>query len=82
MALGASPSEGILTITVNGESVVVPTTFVSQGAANWTTYESYWLANIDLNAGENVIVLTVTGGCGNLDYLEFISASEITAVIS
>ena len=80
MALGASPSENILTLTVNGKEVAVPASFTSVGAANWTTYESFWLANVDLVAGENTIVITVTGGCGNFDYLEFISPVEVTAL--
>lgn len=80
MALGASPSENILTMAVNGKDVAVPSVFTAQGAADWITYERFWLANVDLIQGENVIVLTVTGGCGNFDYLELISPSAITGI--
>ena len=79
-ASGAQTIENILTLTINGEAVTIPTSFTAQGTANWVTYEEYWLANVELVKGENVIVLTVTGGCGNYDYMKLVSTAEVTVV--
>ena len=73
LAFGSSPVTNIFTLKVNGEDVAIPGVFTATKAANWVTYEEYWLANVDLNAGSNKIVLTVTGGCGNYDYMKLVS---------
>ena len=79
LALGGSPVENIFTVTVNGKNVYVPPTFTATGATDWQTYEEYWLANADLAAGQpNKIVLTVTGGCGNFDYLKVLAPRAVT----
>ena len=80
LAFGVQTVENIFTLTVNGEAVTIPTSFTAQGTANWVTYEEYWLANVDLVKGENIIVLTVTGGCGNYDYMKLVSTAEVTVV--
>ena len=68
----------IFTLEVNGETVAIPNTFTAQGTANWVTYEEYLLANVKLVKDENTIVLTVTGGCGNYDYMKLVSTQELS----
>ena len=79
LAFGGKTMSGIFTLTVNGKAVPIPASFTATGEANWATYEEYWLANIDLVAGENTIVLTVTGGCGNFDYINIIAPCTVSA---
>lgn len=75
LAFGASPVSGIFVLTVNGTEIEIPNSFT--GTANWVTFEEQWLANVDLIAGENVIVLNVTGGCGNYDYMKLIGGFSV-----
>lgn len=77
LAFGASPVSGIFVLTVNGDEVEIPNSFT--GTANWVTFEEQWLANVNLIAGENVIVLKVTGGCGNYDYMKLIGGFSVVA---
>ena len=79
LAFGSKNVSNLFTITVNGESVDVVTSF-STDSANWKTYSEFYFANVNLNAGENVIVLTVTGSCGNFDYMKLSAVSEVTLV--
>lgn len=82
LAFGGSTVSNIFTLTVNGEAVDIPSSFTAQGTANWVTFEEYWLANVDLKAGQsNVIVLTVTGGCGNYDYMKLICKDATLAAV-
>lgn len=70
---------GVFTLAVNGRIVETPASLTAQGNADWVTYEDYWLANIDLSAGDNTVVLTVAGACGNYDYMKLISPASLTA---
>ncbi len=82
LQLGSLAVEDIFELRVNGELVVIPhivNVINPDGWAPWATYEEYFLANIDLKAGENTIVLTVTGHCGNFNYMKLISESDLTA---
>lgn len=78
LAFGSSPVTNIFTLKVNGEDVAIPSVYNATQVTNWVTYEEYWLANVDLKAGSNKIVLTVTGGCGNYDYMKLVSEKELT----
>lgn len=82
LAFGSSTVSNIFTLTVNGEDVDIPSSFTAQGTANWVTFEEYWLANVTLKAGQsNVIVLTVTGGCGNYDYMKLMCKDATLAAV-
>lgn len=79
LAFGSKNVSNLFTIAVNGQSVDVVTSF-STGTANWKTYSEFYFATVNLNEGENVIVLTVTGSCGNYDYIKLASAAEVTLI--
>ena len=70
---------GIFTLEVNGESVPVNLTYTPQGTADWSTFEDFWVTNVDLKAGNNTITFTITGGCGNFDCIKLVSPAELTA---
>lgn len=77
LAFGTEVVENIFTLQVNGEPVRIPSSYT--GVGGWATYREQWLANIDLKANQsNTIVLTVTGGCGNFDYMKLVSPNAVT----
>ncbi len=79
LAFGGEKYSNIFSITLNGKPVeIIPEEFVQPGA-NWITYTEFWFANVKLEGGLNTIVLTVTGYCGNYDYMTLKSATGITA---
>ena len=81
MSATALAVEDIFELRVNGKPVAIPhiiSVVNSDGWVPWAVYEEYFLANIDLEGGENIIVLTVTGHCGNFDYMKLISESSLT----
>lgn len=78
LAFGGEKYSNIFSITLNGKPVeIVPKEFVQPGA-NWVNYSEFWFANIKLERGLNTIVLTVTGCCGNYDYMTLKSSTNIT----
>lgn len=80
LAFGSAVADNIFTLTVNSNSITIPTSFQAIGDANWVTYAEYFLANVDLIEGENTIVLTVTGICGNYDYMKLISSKTLSLI--
>ena len=67
-------------ITVNGTQLKTGVTINSTGASStaWTTfYEFDILKNVNLVAGENVIVFEKVGSVLNLDYIKIYSAKEL-----
>ena len=75
MALGSN-TDNPFTITLNGKEVEVPTHY-EDTEANWAHYKEFELATIDLNKGENTLVFTITGGCGNFDCIKVLSPKTI-----
>lgn len=80
LAFGTQTVEHIFTLSVNDAEVAIPNVFQATGTANWTTYEEYFLANVSLLKGENTIVLTVRGACGNYDYMKLVSSETLSIV--
>lgn len=80
LGLGSQTVENIFTLEVNGERIMIPSAFTAAGTANWATFEDYFLANINLKAGETTaVVITITGGCGNFDCLKVTAPCAVTA---
>lgn len=77
LAFGSSKVEHIFTLKVNDLDVAIPYVFTQEGA-NWAKYDEFWFANVDLKKGANTIQLTVTGGCGNFDYITLKGETDIT----
>lgn len=68
----------VATLQINGESVwVVPIQF-NMSNRGWTNFEEFWFANVNLNEGVNEIVITVTGGLGNVDYINLKCEEDVT----
>ena len=80
LAFGTSHVDNIFTLKVNNKEVEIPSGFDQEGA-NWAKYDEFWLANINLVKGNNTICLTVTGGCGNFDYITIKGETSVTEKI-
>lgn len=77
LGFGISSADNIFKLSVNGDELAITTHFVPK-VANWVTFEEFWLANVRLVKGENIIELTVTGSCGNFDYITLKGETDIT----
>lgn len=75
MALGSN-TDNPFKVSLNGKDIEVPTHY-EDAEANWTHYKEFELAIIDLSKGENTLVFTITGGCGNFDCIKVLSPKTI-----
>ena len=79
MALGGTFTDNPFKISLNGVDLEIPTSYKdSQG--NWTHFKEYKVALLNLIQGENVLVITITGGCGNFDYVKLVSPKSLEIV--
>lgn len=79
MAIGGTFTDNPFKISLNGVDLEVPTSYKdSQG--NWTHFKEYKVALLNLIQGENVLVITITGGCGNFDYVKLVSPKNIETI--
>ena len=65
-------------VVVNGEDVEVPKSF-DDPQANWNHFMEFYLATVELNAGENTISLVIDKGLGNVDYVKFTGQGKLTS---
>lgn len=76
MALGSANTENPFKVSLNGEELEIPTTYKDSGA-NWNHFVEFKVALLNLIQGENEIVITITGGCGNFDYIKIVSETKV-----
>ena len=76
MALGGTFTDNPFKISLNGVDLEVPTSY-KDPQGNWTHFQEYKVALLNLVQGENEVVITITGGCGNFDYIKIISPKSI-----
>lgn len=79
MALGGTFTDNPFKISLNDVDLEIPTSYKdSQG--NWTHFKEYKVALLNLIQGENALVITITGGCGNFDYVKLVSPKNIETI--
>ena len=79
MAIGGTFTDNPFKISLNDADLEIPTSYKdSQG--NWTHFKEYKVALLNLIQGENVLVITITGGCGNFDYVKLVSPKSLEIV--
>lgn len=79
MAIGGTFTDNPFKISLNDVDLEIPTSYKdSQG--NWTHLKEYKVALLNLIQGENVLVITITGGCGNFDYVKLVSPKSLEIV--
>lgn len=79
MAIGGTFTDNPFKISLNDVDLEIPTSYKdSQG--NWTHFKEYKVALLNLIQGENVLVITITGGCGNFDYVKLVSPKNIETI--
>jgi|LAHS01.1.fsa_nt_gb hypothetical protein len=76
-AIGGTSVSGVMTLTANGTAVETVST-LEDASANWTHYMEFKFAAINLIAGSNTLVFTITGGIGNFDYVKLITEATLT----
>ena len=76
MALGNKNVDNPFNLKLNDNDVTIPTSYNDE-EANWGHYVEFELGILDLVSGENNLVFTITGGCGNFDYIKIISQKSI-----
>ena len=80
--VGATDSQGYdvsakLSLKVNGEDVAIPSGSLSgSGATPYWDWQTVSLGKLNLNAGDNEIVLTIVDGHPNLDKVMFIEVLD------
>ena len=76
MALGNKNVDSPFNLSLNGNNVTIPTSYNDE-EANWGHYVEFELGILDLLSGDNTLIFTITGGCGNFDYIKIISPKSI-----
>ena len=76
MALGGQNIDNPFNLKLNDKDVNIPTNY-QDANANWAHYVEFELGIIDLVSGENILTFTITGGCGNFDYIKLVSPKNI-----
>ena len=76
MALGGQNVDNPFNLKLNDKDVNIPTNY-QDANANWAHYVEFELGIIDLVSGENILTFTITGGCGNFDYIKLVSPKNI-----
>lgn len=76
MALGGQSVDNPFKLKLNDKDVNIPTNY-QDANANWAHYVEFELGIIDLVSGENILTFTITGGCGNFDYIKLVSPKNI-----
>lgn len=79
LALPTAKRDNICKLTLNGTELTVPSSFTHNNPG-WTNYQEFKLADATLAKGENTLVFTVTGGCGNFDYFKVVTPATLTGV--
>ena len=79
MALGGTFTDNPFKISLNGTDLEIPTSY-KDPQGNWTHFQEYKVALLNLVQGENEVVITITGGCGNFDYVKLVSPKNIEIV--
>ena len=79
MALGGTFTDNPFKISLNGVDLEVPTSY-KDPQGNWSHFQEYKVALLNLVQGENEVVITITGGCGNFDYVKLVSPKNIEIV--
>ena len=79
MALGGTFTDNPFKISLNGTDLEIPTSY-KDPQGNWTHFQEYKVALLNLVQGENEVVITITGGCGNFDYIKLVSPKNIEIV--
>ena len=76
MALGGQSVDNPFNLKLNDKDVNIPTNY-QDANANWAHYVEFELGIFDLVSGENILTFTITGGCGNFDYIKLVSPKNI-----
>lgn len=79
MAIGGTFTDNPFKISLNGVDLEIPTSY-KDPQGNWTHFQEYKVALLNLVQGENEVVITITGGCGNFDYVKLVSPKNIEIV--
>lgn len=79
MAIGGTFTDNPFKISLNGVDLEVPTSY-KDPQGNWTHFQEYKVALLNLVQGENEVVITITGGCGNFDYIKLVSPKSLKIV--
>lgn len=80
MALGGQSVDNPFNLKLNDKDVNIPTNY-QDANANWAHYVEFELGIIDLVSGENILTFTITGGCGNFDYIKLVSPKILLNII-
>ena len=77
MALGSAVTDNPFKVSLNGDEMEIPTTY-KDPSASWHHFQEFKVARLSLLEGENDVVITITGGCGNFDYAKFVSEATLS----